>query len=349
MKKISFISGDYTVTPDSIIANGCTYYRQVLPASLLKKNNDVKIGTPLADPSAGIGVFQNGEAFFDAEISVFKLLMHGSVPKIIKQMQSLDKKIIIDIDDFHFGIEEDNIAFYGSNPHISPDNNRAFYEESIRYADRITVSTNFLANFYEKRCRDVLLVRNSIDCDRFYQVDQPEKPIIGWLGGTLWRSGDIEMLREWLPNFSKKYKIEIHHAGHIPNDSEHFAVKAGLKRVTTSPVSSMLEVPKLLQNFHIGLIPLKRGSFNESKSYLKGLEYAASGIPFVATPTEEYKLLNSAGVGRLAETADEWWFHCKELLNPDTRKYEAEKNLQIVKEKFDISVMETPWLTAMTF
>jgi hypothetical protein len=46
----------------------------------------------------------------------------------------------------------------------------------------------------------------------------------------------------------------------------------------------------MLNGIHVGLVPLTRGPFNEAKSYLKGLEYAAAGIPFIATPTEEYQV-----------------------------------------------------------
>jgi glycosyltransferase involved in cell wall biosynthesis len=41
--------------------------------------------------------------------------------------------------------------------------------------------------------------------------------------------------------------------------------------------------------FDIGLVPLARNSMNECKSHLKGLEYAACGIPCIATPTESYR------------------------------------------------------------
>lgn len=41
-------------------------------------------------------------------------------------------------------------------------------------------------------------------------------------------------------------------------------------------------------DFDIGVAPLLRSVFNESKSWLKTLEYAALGIPAVATATGQY-------------------------------------------------------------
>jgi glycosyltransferase involved in cell wall biosynthesis len=81
---------------------------------------------------------------------------------------------------------------------------------------------------------------------------------------------------------------------------------------------------------------------------LKGLEYAAAGIPFIATPTDEYRLLYRAGVGRLAETADEWRDHATELLDRQVRREEAERQRRIVQERFDISLMGPEWDIAMS-
>ena len=104
----------------------------------------------------------------------------------------------------------------------------------------------------------------------------------------------------------------------------------------------------MLNGIHVGLVPLTRSPFNEAKSYLKGLEYAAAGIPFIATPTEEYRLLHRAGVGRLAETPDEWRDHATQLLDPAVRVAEAERQRAIVREQFDISGMGEQWATAIT-
>ena len=163
----------------------------------------------------------------------------------------------------------------------------------------------------------------------------------------MWRSGDIELLREWLPAFVKDQGIQVHHAGHIPNDPRNFAVRAGLSKVTTTIMTAIPDYPSLLTHFHVGFIPLTRNPFNEAKSNLKGLEYAAAGIPFIATPTEEYRLLAEAGVGRLAETPDEWRDHATELLDPDVRKAEAERNWKIVHEQFNIETKGPEWATAL--
>jgi glycosyltransferase involved in cell wall biosynthesis len=345
---VGFITSDFTMNVDPPQPNGCAWYRMVLPSRALAALGwETGVGLPRVNEEAGIGLAHLDGALYGWDVNVFKLLMHEATATLIRTMQAKGSRIVIDVDDFHFGIDEENVAASSTNPYTNPKSNRAFYEMGIRAADTVTVSTAFLADFYNTRVRDVRIVRNALDVDRFEMVEQPETPTFGWVGGTWWRSGDIELLSEWLPQFVKDHGVGVHHSGHIPSDSKHFGVRAGLKRVTTEPMKLIRDYPSLLQHFHVGLVPLTRQPFNEAKSYLKGLEYAAAGIPFIATPTEEYRLLHEAGVGRLAEGPDEWADHARELLDPQVRRSEAARQRKIVEEQFNISHKGLEWDTAL--
>jgi len=56
-------------------------------------------------------------------------------------------------------------------------------------------------------------------------------------------------------------------------------------------------------------VPLRDSNFNRSKSWLKGLEYAALGVPFVASPTKPYQKLAELG--------------CGDVVRPTTRSTDA--------------------------
>ena len=348
MPSAAFITGDYALNAPTPEPNGCAYYRLALPSRELQKLDwDTAMGLPRVHPERGIGVAHEDGAFFGFDVSVFKLLMHETVPQLMRLMQQRGEKIVVDIDDFHFGLDPENIASRQTDPNKNAESNRMFFEMGIRQADLVITSTEFLANFYEARCRRVRLVRNALDVERYDMVQQVERPVFGWVGGTLWRSRDIEMLRDWLPAFVDEHKVGVHHSGHIPNDTRHFAVRAGLRRVQTTPMSLVSQYPTLLQHFHVGLVPLRLNDFNQSKSYLKGLEYAAAGVPFIATPSEEYKILYSRGVGRLAATPDEWRDHATELLDPEVRRDEAERQRGIVEREFNINTRGPEWDSAL--
>ena len=348
MPSVAFITGDFDMSASPPQPNGCAWYRCVLPSREVQKYGwETAVGLPRVNEEQGIGVAHEDGMLVGWDVSVFKLMMHRVVPTVFRTMQGRGERIIVDVDDFHYGLHEDNVAFNATKPHENPENNRAFYEVGIRTADTVTVSTAFLADFYSARCRDVRVIRNALDADRYEPIEQPETPTIGWVGGTLWRSGDIELLRDWLPAFVQDYGVKVHHSGHIPGDPHHFGARAGLKRVGTTVMHPVATYPSLLSHFHIGLVPLTRNPFNEAKSYLKGLEYAAAGIPFIATPTEEYRLLAEAGVGRLANTPEEWRDHAMELLDVDVRRAEAARQREIVVRDFNISGKGEAWDIAL--
>jgi hypothetical protein len=302
---------------------------------------------PSANEEMGMGVAYEDGMLAGFQLSVFKLLMHEQVRKYMKIMQDRGQTVAVDIDDFHAGLHEENIAAGLTDPHRNQAVNRAWYEQIIRGADFVTVSTDFLANYYEARCRDVRVVRNGIDVDRWPVRDVSGDPVLGWVGATLWRSGDLEMLRDWLPQFVDDHDVLVHHSGHIPDDEKPFGVRAGLKTVRTATMALVKDYPRLFEYFNIGLVPLAANDFNEAKSNIKGLEYAASGIPFVAYPTEEYRLLAESGVGRLAETPDEWRDHVTELLDPDVRVAEGARIRKIVEEQWSMEVRGREWDTAL--
>jgi hypothetical protein len=97
----------------------------------------------------------------------------------------------------------------------------------------------------------------------------------------------------------------------------------------------------------IGIVPLNPNQFNEAKSNLKGLEYALSGIPFVASDTQEYRDLADMGVGRIAKSNKDWLKHLKQLLDPEVREEERQNNFKIATQNFNIFTVKYQWSEAI--
>jgi glycosyltransferase involved in cell wall biosynthesis len=53
------------------------------------------------------------------------------------------------------------------------------------------------------------------------------------------------------------------------------------------------EIPKELVNFSVGVIPYPQSSYNDERFPLKAIEYAAAGLPIVATSTNSFRRLLS--------------------------------------------------------
>jgi hypothetical protein len=354
--KIGYLSTDWVVDTAKngyaipLTPNGCTWYRLYLPSLELSKYGwKSSLGVPGHHTSFGFAPLsspQDSGTGFIPNIVVFKLLMYKPFLGLIAHAQSLGQKVVVDVDDWFRNIPESNIAYERTDPLVHEDNNRDIYEQIIFAADAVICSTQFLYDYYSSLRSNVFLVNNGVDLKRFtvYKHSDSWHPTIGWVGMTPWRGDDLEECL-WMNDFLVRNKLRFHHAGAHSDHNRDIEDVMGLDRGLVSKSSTLPThvVGQLYANMDIGIVPLSGHEFNRSKSFLKGLEYAASGIPFVASWSPEYQLLADAGVGRVARNQEEWEYHLSELLDPDMRAAEAALNLKIVKDKFSMHLRGKEW------
>lgn len=346
---IGFLSRDFNGTFPHITPAGCTYYRCYLPMAICEQR--ARLGMPAWDSARGYGVLESDKmGLFGFDIIVLKLIMDRWAPEQIRMAQSLGQRIIVDIDDYHDGLTPANKAYHATDPEVNKRANRDFYNQVIAAADALTVSTPFLHEHYSKQRDNVWLVRNGVNMHQFEKRkhSNARKPVLGWAGAVSYRNGDLEQLAEWLPDFLEEHDLLFHHAGH-EDGAPSFADVVGVNpnRVSTSPIVPIYKYAEGL-TFDIGLVPLNDIPFNEAKSNIKGLEYAAAGIPFVASDLPEYRLLHEDGVGRLATTPEEWRLHIENLLDYKTRKREAAINRDTVSRNWSIEARAGDWKEVFT-
>jgi len=78
-----------------------------------------------------------------------------------------------------------------------------------------------------------------------------------------------------------------------------------------------------LIDFDIGIVPLVETKFAVVKSHSKALEYAALGIPVIASDVAPYRNLVIDGVtGFLVRKEHEWLGRLRDLINDDTMREE---------------------------
>lgn len=353
---VAFLTLDWTRGITPVETNGCAYYRCILPAKeLANKGWQTAVAMPEFNPKNGFGAFFNKEeVYYGWDIVVFKLIMLRSVADILEGSQRPNQKIVVDIDDFYEGLAKTNLAYQNTDPEKYPDNNREHYWRIIDAADAIITSTQFLYDFYtkEKGMTNVYMVRNGIDIDRYHKKQDHSRwlPTVGWVGAIPWRSGDLETMRPFLGEFLEQNRLEFHHSGHIKELNLNVTDLAGISKsvkFTNEPRKILSQYPQMFRKIDIGLVPLNNLPFNHAKSTIKGLEYTAAGIPFIASWSPEYELLESRGVGRVAKNEEEWLHHLNELLDPKIRKEEIEKNYENIKANHSISARAEDWNTVM--
>lgn len=286
----------------------------------------------------------DGMVHSNCGVIIMQRLMFEDLIEKIKYVKSMSPRplIVNDVDDWYWGLDERNAAFSIVQPGNNPTENIDHYAEILRLSDVITVSTPFLRDKMSSWLGhpNVVMIENCVTTADFRPRSlRTMKPIIGWVGSTMHRSGDLEELRGLFSSVDR-----LHHSGHV-DGAPLFAdrVKAPRSRVSVSPMYPPRQYAKHAFCFDIGIAPLSDQPFNHAKSWIKMIEYAAAGVPAIGSPAPEYLRLHSEyGIGRIAHSLKEWREHIDELGNHRLRAAEA-RSMHNAVSALDVSVMAAKW------
>lgn len=288
-----------------------------------------------------LGIMDTDGELHDVDVILMQRLMYGGIAEHIVLSKKQGIKIINDIDDWYWGLAPTNHAFHHNHPKNNPKMNFNHYRSIIARSDLVISSTPYLASRVREFCRAPIVVsKNTVDLSRFTprQHEDTPQPLVGWVGSTDHRSGDLELLKGIFPAFLRTESIRLFHGGAV-SKAPTFASRVGVLNgeVETMPLVPHDKYPELMV-MDIGLVPLTKMPFNRCKSDIKGLEYAAAGVPFIASNLDAYiELQHDLGVGRLAKNPAQWTRHIKELSDYRVRQEESERNREMMKNR-DISV-----------
>lgn len=327
--KVGFVTADWSDIEDPETGHpslgGSGWYRCGLPAKYLQQNGIETVIVELISLSKeGLWLHDwDGIVHDDCDVIVFQRWMHETAPGVLRKARLAGQVIVNDVDDWYWGLDHRNDAYKASDPRLHPEANRDHYWAALKESDLITVSTPFLQEKLREMPGDVQVVRNAIDLDRWVPNEfQPGKPTIGWVGSTRHRSGDLETLVGILGPFCKRHDVKFVHAGHWVN-STPAGTLAGVPEELqiVHPVVSILDYPKLFSLMDVGIVPLNQIPFNFAKSFVKGMDYAAGGVPFIAERTPEYDYMHvNHGMGLTARKPREWIRHLEAMMDDGFRR-----------------------------
>lgn len=359
MTKVAFFSTDFQFEeiasmPGKRLAyyGGTYHYRMGLPCAELAKHGwDTMMSWALkAMPDGHIRVLnmEGTEWSDDVDVIVFQRWMAQDGYEMAAKARAAGQLIIQDVDDLFWALPKSNIAHGLTDPKNSPVHNREHYRRMIGASSGLICSTDEIARWLAPLKVPTVVCRNAIDIARWPLLD-PGEGFIGWIGGIAWRAHDLPVLRQFLPQFLLEHGLPFYHGGHDksrhPFAWEQIGIDPLRTRVATAPLCRIGQYPPLWGPLGVALVPLEDTPFNRSKSWLKGLEASASGLPFVATDMPEYRLL---GVGRLArnDKPRTWVRHLEELLDPEVRRAEGALN-RARAEELDIAKQWHQWDDAL--
>jgi len=275
----------------------------------------------------------NYENQVDPDVIILQRLMHDTLADHIKKAKAVGQIIINEVDDWYWGLSPSNVAWASSNPRDNKKENINHYKSIIVASSLIVVSTPYLyerITAWQPHC-PVVILPNTVDVKAFTPVVHTDRtPVVGWVGSTMHRSGDVELLRGVLPPLVKDGSISLYHGG--AGGLISFASLLGMDddSVATAPLCDASDYPNLL-TMDIGVAPLRDTPFNHAKSEIKLMEYSAAGIPWVATKISSYqRFADTMGMGRLAKNGKQWISHIKALSDVNVRIEEGNRLRELI-------------------
>lgn len=307
----------------------CGWYRLRWPAEVLAaEGHDVQVTNELNayhDTVTGRML----TPVVDADVVVLQRPLVQAVVEAIPRLQSQGVAVVVEVDDDFHALPKGHGARRGTSVENDPTYNRMWLRKACERADLVTVTTPALAERYGAHGR-VAVLPNLVPASYLSvptHAPRVEAPTVGWTGSVVTHVGDLDVMGGVLPGVLAETGARFVSWG-VGLTEQALGVKGRVR-----PWADLRGAyPRQVADLDVGLVPLAPSAFSRAKSALKGTEYAALGVPFVASPRADYlRLYHGHGVGILAETPDEWRAELVRLLSsPDLRAEVAATNREAV-------------------
>jgi hypothetical protein len=249
----------------------------------------------------------------DADLIIFQRPLSQAMFAAMTQAQKQGIKCVVELDDDLANVDPDNLAYRAVHPKYSASSNYLYLHEAAARADWVTASTPAIAQRYGSHGR-VSVVRNSLPSSIFSiqkKFDEPAR--VGWTGSAATHPHDLEQVGVHIRTVLRATRTPFRMLG----EDDGIREQLGFDSTDDFACAPWVELDQyheaLSETFDVGIVPLALTKFNQAKSYLKGLEMAGLGIPFVASPTDEYTHLANLGAGKVARKGIQWQKELKRL------------------------------------
>lgn len=165
----------------------------------------------------------------------------------------------------------------------------------LKLADLVTTTCGELAGRLRRLGGDARVVENYVETG-FLRERRPagESVTIGWVAGLEHR-GDLRELR-----LRRTLEQLLEAQPHVSVESVGLDLGLQSERYAHRGSIPFPELPDAVARFDLALAPIADVSFNRVRSNIKVKEYAAAGVPWIASPIGPYKGLGEEQGGRLA-------------------------------------------------
>lgn len=313
---------------------GCGFYRLIWPAETLA-GMGLDVATHNQWPEGLRRRQGNGLDHLlsvdvgDADVVVLQRPMEGSVLESIPVMQRQGVAVVVELDDDFTALPRNHPARRGTAGVDRNGERRQFNRRYLRLccerADLVTCSTPAIGERYAPDHH--VVVPNCVPAHYLTIAGADHDGVrVGWTGSTQTHVGDLEAAGDGIARALDGRPF------YVVGTGEGVAPALGLDehRIEAAGWLPIEDYPHAYADLDVAVVPLEDNDFNRAKSWLKGIEAAALGVPFVASPTDPYCELVAMGAGGLARTPDEWRIMVRLLIdNVDARQEIAGRGREV--------------------
>lgn len=201
-------------------------------------------------------------------------------------------------------MQEDDNIFLTPHRHIEiNDDQREATKKCATEAAGMIVTTEGLGTFFGRWNGNVSVIENYLPawCSMPRKVKpERERPLVGYAGAILTHAHDLDVIRDIAPAMLDGCDFEGFGAPGIP---EYLGVQGRSIPWTSEPRAYY----RTIARWDIGLVPLLDHPFNDCKSWLKIMDYAAAGLAIIASPSpENLKLAEEIGNVKIAHEPEDF-------------------------------------------
>jgi glycosyltransferase involved in cell wall biosynthesis len=282
----------------------------------------------------------------DADVVVMQRPMHRQIiEQHIPALQAAGKAVVVEIDDDFGALPFNNLAFITTHPKRDPNMNAHWLSRACKLADLVTCTTPALARRYAAHGR-YAVIPNYVPA-RYLEIPHTgDGNTIGWAGNLHYHPHDLGACgRAVLHVLDSEPGTRFLGIG-----DERIATALAIPDDTAihQPFVPLEEYPRMLAKLDVGIVPLEDTAFNQAKSCLKMLEYAACGAYPVVTPTpDNLRLHNTYGLGSTARKPKEWQrVIARTLHDKDAMHAAAQQARTVIAEHLTYERNSQQWLDA---
>lgn len=331
---------------------GCGYYRLIYAARHLQSlGHDIVVAGGGEDEGFLIHWVGNKIVDFefpqgDFDVLVMQRISHKFHLQALPLIRSRGIATVIDMDDDLSSIHPTHSAYWNYHSKSTSPFSWKNVEQVCRDATYVTVSTHNLMGIYAKHGRGQVI--DNYVPEHYLDIIPVKEgpPVFGWGGAVPSHPVDLKVMGTAIPTL-----VDQGHRFRVVGPPDQVKEQLRLKEMPECTGAIPMQQWALnLAPLDVGLAPLEMSRFNTSKSRLKPLEYNAVGVPYVASPRQEYRKYHkeSRGGGLLAETPKEWVASVNRLMTDESLRKELGERGRRFAETQTIERNSWRWLEAWT-